>query len=157
MTRNKKELPALVRNRKALHNYNIVETLEVGLVLEGPEVKSIRAGGMNLGESYVRVIHGELWLLGAHISPYVNAGYAAPDPLRVRKLLASRREITRLGQKTRETGSTLVLLAVYLNHKGRIKGNLALVTGKKMHDKRDTLKAQVQKREMERTVKNKRV
>lgn len=153
MSAKRKAPPALARNRKALHNYRILETMEVGLALLGPEVKSIRNGGINLAESYVRPVEGELWLLGAHISPYSNAGYMVPDPLRSRKLLLHRREIERLERKTRETGRTLLLLSVYLNPRGRIKGNLALAEGKQMVDKRQDLKAKEQKREMARSLK----
>ena len=123
-------------NRQAFHNYEILEKLEAGIVLTGTEIKSARDGRVNLKDAYGLVKAGEVWLLNCHISPYSHGNYANHDPLRTRKLLLNRSEIRRLIGKTTEKGLTLVPLRVYLKN-GRLKCELALAKGRKLHDKRE--------------------
>ena len=143
------------QNKKARHDYHIIEVLEVGMVLVGTEVKSLREGRANLKDSYARIRDGELYLVQAHISPYSHASYDNHDPERVRKLLVHKRELKRLTGKTQEKGLTLVPLKIYFKD-GKAKVELALASGKKSYDKRETLKRQTQKREMERAIKDRR-
>jgi SsrA-binding protein len=140
----------LVRNRKALHDYHILETWEAGLALLGTEVKALRAGRGQLQDAYVDVVDGELWLKQAHISPYEFGTYANHAPLRPRKLLLHKAEIAKMTSKVVRKGLTLIPLAVYLNAKGVIKVKLALAEGKGHGDKREALKEREQKREMDR-------
>ncbi|HEY2381512.1 MAG TPA: SsrA-binding protein SmpB [Terriglobia bacterium] len=123
-------------NRQAFHNYAILERFEAGIVLTGTEIKSARDGEVNLKDAYGFVKNGEVWLLNAHISPYTHGNYANHDPLRTRKLLLKRSEINRLIGRTTERGLTLVPLRMYLKE-GRLKCELALAKGRKVHDKRD--------------------
>lgn len=123
-------------NRQAFHNYDIIEKFEAGLVLTGTEIKSARDGKVNLKDSYGLVKGGEIWLLNAHISPYSHGNYSNHDPLRTRKLLLKRAEINRLIGRTTERGLTLVPLRMYLKD-GRLKCELALAKGRKVHDKRE--------------------
>jgi SsrA-binding protein len=139
----------VVQNRKARHDYHLEEVIEVGMVLEGPEVKSLRAGKGSLVDAYARVKDSELWLFNAHINPYSHARPEGQDPLRVRKLLASRREIRRLMGKVKEKGMSLVPLAIYFKN-GRAKLELALAKGKRAYDKRESIKKREQEREMRR-------
>jgi SsrA-binding protein len=134
-------------NRKARHLYEILDTVEAGLVLLGPEVKSLRAGRASLGDAYARIRGGEMFLVNAHISPYEQAGRANPDPLRERKLLLHRAEIARLSGKVRERGFTLIPLRMYFRD-GRAKVELALARGKRAYDKRESIR----KREEDRSV-----
>src|SRR5215510_8494888 len=126
-------------NRKALHDYHILETWEAGVALLGTEVKSIREGGVNLRDSYARLENGEVWLLNVHVSPYSHRGYAGHDERRQRKLLLHREEIRKLTGRVVEKGLTLVPLQMYFKD-GRIKVALALVKGKQAHDKRETIR-----------------
>ncbi|NLZ93016.1 MAG: SsrA-binding protein SmpB [Firmicutes bacterium] len=142
------------KNRKAYHDYHLEETYEAGMVLTGTEVKSIRAGRINLKDSYARIDNNELWVHNMHISPYEQGNRFNHDPLRKRKLLMHRREINRLIGLTREKGYTLVPTKVYTN-KGYIKVEIALARGKKLYDKRASLKEKEAKREMERAFKEK--
>ena len=129
----------LVSNRKARHDYFIVESFEAGISLQGTEVKSLRHGNGNLQDSYALIRNGEAWLIGAHISPYEQGSYANHNPTRDRRLLLHAKEIRKLIGKTKEKGLTLVPLKLYL--KGRhIKCELALAQGKQAHDKRETIK-----------------
>ena len=123
-------------NRQAFHNYEILDRFEAGLVLTGTEIKSAREGLVNLKDAYGLVKAGEVWLLNAHISPYSHGNYANHDPLRTRKLLLKRSEINRLIGRTTERGLTLVPLKLYLKD-GRLKCELALAKGRKIHDKRE--------------------
>jgi SsrA-binding protein len=123
-------------NRQAFHNYEIIEKFEAGIVLTGTEIKSARDGKANLKDAYGLVKAGEVWLLNAHISPYSHGTYANHDPLRTRKLLLRRSEINRLIGRTTERGLTLVPLRMYLKD-GRLKCELALAKGRKVHDKRE--------------------
>lgn len=138
-------------NRRARHEYEILETVEAGLVLRGTEVKSLRAGQVNFKDSYATVRNGEAWLLGCHISPYSHGTDANHDPERDRKLLLHRREIERLTGKIAERGLTLVPLRLYFKD-GRAKVELGVARGKKLHDKRSALREREVRREMDRAV-----
>ncbi|HEX5044969.1 MAG TPA: SsrA-binding protein SmpB [Candidatus Polarisedimenticolaceae bacterium] len=153
MTTGKKKAPGgdalLASNRAASHEFHLLDRFEAGLVLTGAEVKSCRAGKVNLKEAYAKVKDGEVFLHGAHLSPYLQAGRDAPDPVRVRKLLLHAREIRRLARETEQGGMTLVPLKLYLKD-GRIKLEIALGKGKKAGDKREALKEKESAREMAR-------
>lgn len=136
-------------NRRARHDYEILETVEAGLVLRGTEVKSLRAGLVNFKDSYATIRNGEAWLLGCHISPYSHGTDANHDPERERKLLLHAREIARLTGKTAERGLTLVPLRLYFRH-GRAKLELGLARGKKLRDKRAALREREVRREMDK-------
>ena len=139
-------------NRRALHEYSILETLEVGIALTGTEIKSVRAGRVNLREAYARVERGELWLYNAHISPYEGGNRYNHEPTRKRKLLAHTREIGRLAGKATESGTTLVPLKMY-DRGGHVKVELAVAKGKRSYDKRAALAERDARREIERAVK----
>lgn len=139
----------ICQNKKALHDFEIIETLEAGMVLVGSEVKSLREGRANLKDSYARVKKGEVFLYGLHISPYTHASYNNHEPERVRKLLLHNYEIKRLTGKTTERGFSLVPLKIYFKD-GRIKTELALARGKKLFDKRESLKKKEGARELDR-------
>ena len=141
------------RNRKALHDFNIEETYEAGISLIGPEVKSVRAGRANLKESYARVRDGEVFLVGAHISPYENATNISQYPTRDRKLLLHRAEISRLTGKSQEDGKTLIPLRLY-SRDDNIKLELAVASRKRQYDKRREIARRTAEREMERAVKD---
>lgn len=140
-------------NRQARHNYFIDETYEAGLVLLGSEVKSLRDGKANLVDSYARIQKGEAFLINAHISPYPGANQFNHEPTRPRKLLLHAREIERLTGKTQEKGLTVVPLKMYFKN-GRAKVELGLARGKKLYDKRETLRRKDAEREVERTLKS---
>jgi SsrA-binding protein len=133
----------IVTNRAALHEYHVHDRYEAGIALTGTEVKSVRAGQIQLKESYVAVREGEAWLFNAHISPYTHGNRENHDPVRTRKLLLHRREIERLSKETEIKGMTLVTTRVYLKG-GRVKFEIGVARGKKLYDKRET--------EMRRTV-----
>jgi SsrA-binding protein len=135
----------IAENRKAFHDYHVLETFEAGVQLLGTEVKGIREGKANLRDSYARVEKGEVWLYNVHINPYSHRGYADHDPRRRRKLLLHKLEIRKLIGKTTEKGLTLVPLRMYFT-RGRVKVALSLVRGKQLHDKRETIR----KREVDR-------
>ena len=137
-------------NRKARHDYQIIETFEAGIALTGTEVKSLRAGQANLKDSYARVENTGLFLHNMHISPFEKGNRFNHDPKRTRKLLMHKREILRLLGRTREKGLALIPLKVYFNERGRAKVELALARGKKIYDKREDLAARDAQREMER-------
>ncbi len=139
----------IATNRRARHEYEILETVEAGLVLRGTEVKSLRAGLVNFKDSYASVRNGEGWLLGCHINPYSHGTDANHDPERDRKLLLHKKEIDRLGGKVSEKGLTLVPLRLYFKD-GRAKIELGLARGKKLHDKRATLREREVRREMDK-------
>ncbi len=139
-------------NRKARHNYLIEETYEAGLVLVGSEVKSLRDGKANLTDSYAQIRRGEAFLINSHIGPYPGANRFNHDPKRPRKLLLHAREIERLTGKSKERGLTLIPLKLYFKN-GRAKVELALARGKKLYDKRETLKRKIAQREVERSIK----
>ncbi|MBX6424065.1 SsrA-binding protein SmpB [Thermosulfurimonas sp. F29] len=142
-------------NRKARFLYDIEETYEAGIVLTGPEVKSLRLGRANLADSFARVVNGEVFLYNMHISPYPFSREAAlSDPRRTRKLLLHRREINRLAGKVAEKGYTLIPLRIYFKD-GWAKVELALARGKKLHDRRETIKRREEERELRRRYKGK--
>ena len=141
-------------NREARHNYFIDEIYEAGLVLLGSEIKSLRDGKANLKDSYGRIQKGEAFLVNAHVSPYPGANQFNHEPTRPRKLLLHQREIERLTGKTKEKGLTLIPLRLYFKN-GRAKVELGLARGKKLYDKRETLKRKMAEREVERSLKSK--
>jgi SsrA-binding protein len=143
----------VARNKKALHEYHILDTYEAGIVLVGPEVKSIRAGKVSLVEAFARIDGGEAFLYGMHISPYGPASLWNVDATRTRKLLLSRREIRRLIGATQQEGFTLVPLELYLKD-GYVKVALALGRGKKRFDKREDLKKRDADREIQRAIRH---
>jgi SsrA-binding protein len=152
MGKKKKQSPDnnIAQNRIARHDYFIDDDIEVGIVLDGWEVKSLREGSLQLKESYVMVKNGELWLTGAHISPLSSAStHINPDPRRMRKLLAHRIEIDRLVGMVERKGFTLVALSAYWI-RGRAKLKIGIAKGKKSHDKRSTLKERDWKRDQAR-------
>lgn len=138
-------------NRKARHEYEVLESFDAGLVLKGPEVKSLREGKVGFQDAFARVDGGEIWLHNLHISPYEQANRYNVDPLRARKLLLHRDEIRRLIGKVEEKGLTLVPLELYFE-RGYAKVKLALGRGRKLYDKREKLKQRIQDREAERAV-----
>ena len=140
------------RNKKALHDFNIEETYEAGIALTGPEVKSVREGRANLKESYARVREGEVFLIGAHISPYENATHRDQRPTRDRKLLLHRKEIDRLTGKTLTEGNTLVPLKLYSKN-GNVKLQIGVASRKREYDKRRDIARKTAEREMQRAVK----
>jgi SsrA-binding protein len=137
----------IATNRKAFHNFTILETYEAGLVLRGTEVKSLRESQVNFKDCYASFDKGEAWLIGCHISPYHHGSDANHDPERTRKLLLHQREIGRLLGKVAERGLTLVPLRLYFKG-GRAKVELGLARGKKLHDKRATIRERDDRREM---------
>ncbi len=139
----------IAQNKKARHDYEILETFEAGLVLHGTEVKSLREGRANLKDSYAAVHNEEVWLYGVHISPYSHGNINNHAPERDRKLLMHRKEIRKLIGKTKETGLTLVPLQLYFN-KGKVKVQLALARGKKQYDKREAIAKRESDRELKR-------
>lgn len=138
-------------NRKARHDYTIEDTFEAGLVLRGTEIKSVRAGKINLQESYARIEHGEAWLVGVHIAPWESSGVKFNHvPRRDRKLLLHRVQIDQLLGKTKSKGLTLVALSVYIDDRGKAKVQLGLARGKQLHDRRQEIAAKDHRRDMER-------
>lgn len=138
-------------NRKAHHDYEILDTYEAGLVLMGSEIKSIRAGKVNLREGFVQPREDELWLLNVHIATYEQAGPFGHEPLRPRKLLLHRKEIRRIMSRVQEKGLTIVPTLLYLSH-GLAKIEIALARGKRQYDKRESLKERDSKRQIERSL-----
>ncbi|MFN2426611.1 MAG: SsrA-binding protein SmpB [Candidatus Binatia bacterium] len=151
-TRTKDTSGRVADNRKVFHNYFVEETLEVGMQLTGTEVRSAREGGVNLTDSYVRVDKGEAWLIGCRFAPYKPAGPANHDPDRPRKLLLHRRQIDRLAGRVKLEGLTLVVTKIYFDKNGRLKAELGLAKGKKLHDKRASSRDQDAKREIARAM-----
>jgi len=147
------ERKLVATHRKARFEYEILEKVEAGIALVGPEVKSLRAGNASLVEAYAVVRRGEVYLIGAHISPYAQASRENPDPKRERKLLLRRAEIERLGAKVAERGLTLVPLQIYFRN-GRAKVELALARGRRRHDKRDAIREREQEREVQRALRS---
>ena len=143
-------------NRRARHDYHVEETLEAGLVLASSEVKSLRDGKANLNDSYARLDRGEAWLMNLHISPYGPASQFGHEPTRTRKLLLHGREIERLLGKVKERGYTLVPLRLYFKN-GRAKVEIALARGKKLHDKRDSIKEREARLDIDRATKARQV
>jgi SsrA-binding protein len=147
-----REIKVVSENRKARHEYEILDTLECGIMLAGSEVKSLRDGKLSLDESYARVKDHDLWLLGADIPEYPQAAIFNHKPKRPRKLLVHKVEFRKFAQRAKEKGLTLVPLKFYFNERGLAKVSLGLCKGKKLHDKRDTLKKNDAKRDMARAL-----
>ena len=139
----------VAQNRRARHDYFILDTFEAGLVLTGTEVKSLRAGKASLGEAYATVENGEAWVVQMHIPPYEQGNRWNPDPVRARKLLLHRREIEKLESAVAQKGQTVVPLKLYFS-RGRAKLLIGIAKGKKLHDKRHAIAERDSKREMER-------
>ena len=153
MGKNNIPIKIVCENRKARHDYFIHEAYEVGIELQGTEVKSLRAGRANLKDSFATIENGEIFLENMHISPFEQGNIFNHDPLRKRKLLMHKAEIAKLFGETRQKGFTLVPLKIYFKH-GRAKLELALASGKHNYDKREDLKKKADKREMERALKD---
>lgn len=145
-------IKVVATNRKAYHDYTVLETLEAGLVLSGSEIKSVRESRISLGEAYVKAENGSLWLTGAHIARYDPASYMGHEPTRRRRLLLHRKEINRLQAKLKEKGLTLVPLKVYIKER-LAKLEIGLGRGKKLYDKRETTMRRDVEWEIERTLK----
>lgn len=142
-----------VRNAKAYHNYFVGEQYEAGIALQGTEVKAIREGNAQIGEAFCRIEKGQVWLYNAHIGEYSYGNFQNHPPRRKRKLLLHRREINKLIGAVEAGGKSLIPLRIYLKH-GLIKIEIALCTGKKLHDKRETLKKKITMREAEREMRH---
>ena len=148
----KKQEKLIANNKKAYHDFFILDTYEAGIALAGTEVKSLRMGKCSIKESFIRIENGEVFIYGMHISPYEKGNIFNKDPLRVRKLLLHRTEINKLLAKTKEKGMAIVPLKVYLNG-SIVKVEIGLARGKKLYDKRDDIAKKDQKREAERDFK----
>lgn len=146
-------MPDLVKNRKALHNFQVLEHFQAGIVLQGTEVKSCRAHNVQLSEAYIRIEDGEAWLINAHISHYEQGNINNHEPLRRRKLLLHQRELRRLKVAVDQKGLALIPLNLHLAH-GKVKVDVGLCRGKSSGDKRESLKARQAKREMDRAIKH---
>ena len=146
---------AVATNPKARHDYEILETMEAGMVLTGSEVKSLRGGAASMRESFAIIRDGEPLLIGMHIGPYAQAGYAGHEPTRTRKLLLHKDEIQRLVGKTAERGLTLVPLKVYFSH-GLAKIEIGLAKGKKTYDRRESLKEKDAQMQIDRAMRRRR-
>lgn len=154
MAANKSDIQKVAQNKKAYHDYFVLETYEAGIELFGTEVKSIRAGKVNLKDSWCSIDSGEIFVNGMHISPYEQGNIFNRDPMRVRKLLMHKREINRLFGTTKQQGLTLIPLSVYFV-KGRAKLEVGLCKGKKNYDKRDDMAKRDAKRDIERSMRGK--
>ena len=155
MAADKRGKKYIAQNREARHEYFVIEALETGIELVGTEVKSLRAGSVNLKDAWVDVDDGELIAKGMHISPYEHGGYFNRDPVRPRRLLAHKAEIRRLAQQIKLQGYTLIPLSLYFKN-GRVKVELGLCKGKKLYDKRATAAARDAKRDIDRAMKSQR-
>ena len=147
-----KGIKPVAQNRKALHDYFVLERFEAGIALTGTEVKSIRAGSLNLKDCYAKVKDGELWVRGMHISPYKQVSWFNADPDRDRRLLMHKREIVRLGSRVQQEGLALVPLSLYFKD-GYVKVELGLCKGKKLYDKRNDAAEKSARREIDRKMK----
>lgn len=148
----KTSFKTIAENRKARHEYFILDSCEAGIELVGTEVKSIRRGGVNLKDSWCSIDNGELWVKGMHISPYDHGNIFNRDPMRVRKLLMHKKQIMQLLGKVKQEGLTLIPISIYFKG-SMVKLQLGLCKGKKLHDKRDDMAARSAKRDIERAVK----
>lgn len=145
------EIKTIARNKRARHEYHVVDSVEAGIVLRGTEVKSVRLGKIQLVESFARLENGEVFLHGAHISPYEQGNRFNVDPMRRRKLLFHRSQIRRLGRQVMDKGMTLIPLSAYIRN-GVVKIEIGICRGKRQYDKRETLAKRDADREMERAV-----
>ncbi|MGN0641520.1 MAG: SsrA-binding protein SmpB [Huintestinicola sp.] len=146
-------LKTIAENRKARHDYFILESFEAGIELVGTEVKAIRQGGVNLKDSWCSIDDGELWVKGMHISPYDHGNIFNRDPMRVRRLLLHKREINRLFGVVKQQGLTLIPISLYFKG-SKVKMQLGLCKGKQLHDKREDMAAKAAQRDIERAIKN---
>jgi SsrA-binding protein len=144
---------AELKNRSAFHEYFIEQSFNAGMVLTGTEIKSIRAGKVSFNDAYCYFHKGELWVKGLHIAEYTLGTHYNHDPLRERKLLLTKKELRKLEAKTKEKGNTIVPLKIFLNEKNIAKMEIGLAKGKKLHDKRETLKQKDAERELKRFLK----
>lgn len=144
----------IAKNRKARHDYEVLETFEAGIELTGTEVRSLRENNCQLTDTFALVRGGEVWLSNLHIAPFSNGNIANVDPDRRRKLLLHKKQIRYLAQKTQEKGLALVPLDIYFNDNGLVKVGLALARGKKLYDKRNSMKERDMKRDVERALKS---
>ena len=142
-----------IKNKKASFEYFLVETYMAGIVLTGTEIKSIRLGKASLVDTYCTIINGEMWVKGMSISPYFYGSYSNHEMRRDRKLLLTKREIRRLAEATKQPGYTIIPILVFIDEHGRAKVDIALARGKKLYDKRQTLKEKEDRREMDRAKK----
>ena len=143
------------QNKKAFHDYFIEDTYEAGIELKGTEIKSIRKGSANLKDSYIRIKNGEAFLEGMHVAPYEQGNIFNHDPIRTRKLLLHKKQINKLYREVKESGMTLVPTKLYFGDKSsKIKVEVAVARGKKLYDKRETLKAKDAKRDIEKALKD---
>jgi SsrA-binding protein len=145
------DIKIIAKNRRARHDYHVVDSVEAGVVLKGTEVKSVRLGKVQLVDSFAKIDGGELFLYGAHISPYEQGNRFNVDPRRTRKLLVHRGEIRRLDRQVREKGMALIPLSVYLK-RGRVKLKIGVCRGKRLYDKRRAIAERDAQREMERAM-----
>lgn len=152
MAKEKEAQKLIANNKKAYHEYFIDETYEAGIALHGTEVKSMRMGKCSIKESYIRIENGEMFVYGMHVSPYEKGNIFNKDPMRVKKLLMHKYEISKLAGKVAEKGYTLVPLQVYFKN-GKVKTQVGLARGKKLYDKREAIARKDQRREMERDFK----
>ena len=143
----------VAKNRKAFRDYELIQRVETGIVLQGTEVKSIREHGASLKESFARIVNGEVWLENCHIAPYSHGNQQNHEPRRSRKLLLQRRQINKLFGATQKSGLTLVPVQMYLS-KGRVKVELALARGKRKYDKRETERRKAIQRDIETALKD---
>ena len=150
------DIKTIATNRKAHHEYTIMETLEAGIVLTGSEIKSIRAGNISMGDAYVRAEKGALWLFNAHVARYDAASYLGHEPDRVRKLLLHKKQIRELISQTKEKGFTLVPLRLYIKD-SHAKLEIALAKGKKLYDKREAINKRENQRNLDRLMKSNRI
>jgi SsrA-binding protein len=152
MTKNKDRFSKhiSIKNRRASFEFHLLETYVAGMVLQGSEIKSIREGKVNLSDAYCYVHNEEIWVKNLHISPYANASFNAPDPMRDRKLLLGKREIKKIGAKLEEKGLSLVVVRLFINDRGLAKLEIALAKGKKLFDKRESIKDRDVKRDLAR-------
>lgn len=142
-----------IKNRPVTYEYAIEDKLTAGIMLTGSEIKSVRESKVSFNDSYCFFHEGELWIKSLHIAEYVNAGYAGHDPVRERKLLLNKKELRKWAQKMKEKGLTIVPLAMYINDKGYAKLDIGLAKGKKVHDKRESIKQRDVDREIKRYLK----
>jgi SsrA-binding protein len=143
-----------IKNRKAFHDFEVIDKFIAGIRLAGTEIKSLRSGKANLADSYCAFHDGELFILNMHISEYYWGNLNNHDPLAERKLLLKKKELYKLERKVKETGLTIIVLKVFINERGLAKAEIALAKGKKQYDKRETLKLKDHDREMDRALKN---
>lgn len=149
----KKKKPPVIQNKKARYEYEFIDKFQAGIVLTGTEVKSLRDGKANLQEAYCYVNNGELFIKGMNISEYAQGSYNNHEPQRVRKLLLKKREIEKLRKGLEQDGATIVAYRLFFNERNLVKVDLALAKGKKLHDKRESLKEKDSKKEMARQIK----